>query len=489
MKEQLPQGWVKASLGDMALLNPKPPSDSYAQDLEVSFLPMKAVSAETGEFDASEIRRYCEVKKGYTPCADNDILFAKITPCMENGKVAVVSGLKNRIGFGSTEFHVVRPVLGELPRKLFLYYLLRGSFRRHARLHMTGSAGQLRVPVSYLDEAIFLLPPLAEQHRIVAKIEELFSDLDAGVETLKKLRTLIKRYRQSVLKAAFEGKLTEEWREEHKDELEPASVLLERIREERKKTAKEQGKKYKEPPPVDTSNLPELSGGWEWASFAEVMENHDGTRIPVSRKERANRQGSYPYYGASGVIDTIDDYLFDGSYLLIGEDGANLLARSTPIAFQAHGQFWVNNHAHVLLTYGGIPLAYCEQYINSIDLAPYVTGTAQPKLPQSSMNKIPIAVAPFLEQKEIATSIERLYSIADKAKEVIGQSLVESKRLHQSILKRAFEGKLVPQDPNDERAEKLLEQIKAEKAKMQAAKPGKDRSTRKKRSKEVEETF
>ena len=134
------------------------------------------------------------------------------------------------------------------------------------------------------------LPPLPEQHRIVNKIEELFTRLDAGVEALKKIQLQLKRYRQSVLKAAFEGKLTAEWREAHKSELEPASVLLEHIKAERKKKL---GSKYKELPPVDTSELPELPEGWGWASLAQISWNsgygtsekcaYESTGYPVLR--------------------------------------------------------------------------------------------------------------------------------------------------------------------------------------------------------------
>lgn len=210
--------------------------------------------------------------------------------------------------------------------------------------------------------------------------------------------------------------------------------------------------------------------GWCWSTVQEVLCNHDYARIPVKAEERANRTGEYPYYGASGVIDTIDSYLFDGSYLLIGEDGANLLARSKPIAFQAHGKFWVNNHAHVLTTYCGMPLGYIENYFNLIDLAPYVTGTAQPKLPQAAMNKITVPVAPCAEQRRIVEAIESYFTRLEDAAVALERVERNLKRYRASVLKSAVEGRLVPteaalakQEGRDyEPASVLLERILTE---------------------------
>jgi type I restriction enzyme S subunit len=211
------------------------------------------------------------------------------------------------------------------------------------------------------------LAPINEQRRIVGKIEELFSDLDAGVAALERARANLKRYRAAVLKAAVEGRLTTQWRVEHPN-VEPATTLLTRILKERrarweadqlakyaakgKQPPKGWREKYEEPTPPDTTDLPELPPTWCWVTVEQLTENFDGQRVPVKSEDRKHKQGVYPYYGASGVIDQVDGYLFDGTYLLIAEDGANLLSRSTPIAFQASGKFWVNNHAHVVRLFG-----------------------------------------------------------------------------------------------------------------------------------------
>jgi type I restriction enzyme S subunit len=334
----------------------------------------------------------------------------------------------------------------------FLFWYL--SQHRNELLNIRKGGAQPNISQDVVKHIPVPIAPFPEQCRTVARLEELFTRLDAGVDGLRKVKAQLKRYRQAVLKYAFEGKLTEEWRKTHKDQIEPATKLLEQISQEN----------------AVESNLPELPEGWIWTRLELVTTNHDGKRVPVSRKKRESMKGVYPYYGASGIIDSVDDYLFDGNFLLIGEDGANLLARATPIAYQATGKFWVNNHAHVLTSLGGVPISYLEHYINRISLAEYVTGTAQPKLTQRAMNKIPVPLAPLKEQYKIAEEINRRFSVIDEISKEMELMIRYSDRLRQSILKTAFEGKLVPQDPSDEPAEKLLERIKAERAKSKGEK-------------------
>ncbi|MCP5098237.1 MAG: restriction endonuclease subunit S [Chloroflexi bacterium] len=186
-----------------------------------------------------------------------------------------------------------------------------------------------------------------------------------------------------------------------------------------------------------------LPDGWKWTNLESVIENHDGRRVPVRKSDRAEMQGQFPYYGASGIIDHVDNFLFDGDFLLLAEDGANLFSRSTPIAFQAHRKFWVNNHAHVMQTKNGMPLSYLEHYLNSIDLTSFITGTAQPKLTQRNMNKIPVPLAPLAEQERIVAEVERRMSVVAATEQAITTNLARAERLRQSILGRAFSGQLV----------------------------------------------
>jgi len=191
---------------------------------------------------------------------------------------------------------------------------------------------------------------------------------------------------------------------------------------------------------LEKNNTPK---NWELSSLGYITENHDGKRIPVSKIKRKEMAGKYPYYGASGIIDYVNEPIFNGKYLLIGEDGANLLSRSTPVAFIAEGEFWVNNHAHVLTTFDEIPLEFVSYFLNNIDLSNWITGTAQPKLNQRNMNKIPIPIPPIKEQIRIILKIEELFSELNKIKIILETTKSQLNILRQSILKSAFDGYLL----------------------------------------------
>ncbi len=159
----LPQGWAETTLDNLAEINPGRLGD-VAADTHISFVPMPAVSDTEGEIVSPSVRPFAEVSKGYTQFRDGDVIFAKITPCMENGKIAVARGLENGMACGSTEFHVVRPSAGISPDFIWRY-LRQKSFRNDAEASMTGAVGQRRVPASFLKEQTFALPPLPEQRR------------------------------------------------------------------------------------------------------------------------------------------------------------------------------------------------------------------------------------------------------------------------------------------------------------------------------------
>lgn len=162
---------------------------------------------------------------------------------------------------------------------------------------------------------------------------------------------------------------------------------------------------------IDDEILFEIPENWCWVKFGTALVNRDAERIPLSVAEREKLQKKYDYYGASGVIDKVDKYLFDKPLLLIGEDGANLLLRSKPIAFIASGQYWVNNHAHVIDSVGDVDLQYIALFINAINLAPYVTGTAQPKMNQENLNSILVPLPPVAEQHRIVATFKEIAAV------------------------------------------------------------------------------
>ena len=306
-------------------------------------------------------------------------------------------------------------------------------------------------------------------------------------DTLKLSTMNGKQLKNSILQWAIQGKLVPQ---DPNDE--PASVLLDKIRKEKERLIKE--KKIKrdknasviyrgednsyyekmlasgEVKCIDEEVPFEIPKGWEWERFGNVMINKDSERVPLSVAQRQHLKKTYDYYGASGVIDKVDKYLFDKDLLLIGEDGANLINRSAPIAFIAKGKYWVNNHAHVLDVCSGMALSYVALFINAISLVDYVTGTAQPKMNQEKMNSILLAIPPVKEQHRILEKMSMVDAFIDKYASL--QTKLDSldnsvyELLRKSILQEAIQGKLVPQITEEGTAQELLEQIKAEKQKL-----------------------
>lgn len=176
------------------------------------------------------------------------------------------------------------------------------------------------------------------------------------------------------------------------------------------------------------------SMGWSLKRFDEICENLDGKRIPITASER--KLGHYPYYGASGIVDYVDDYIFNEDILLISEDGANLLARVTPIAFSVSGKVWVNNHAHVVRFPHKCTQIYVENYFEFIDISPYITGTAQPKLNQSKLNTIMVPIPNLNLQHEFLNFITRINNL----KLIIQQNLDKMRILKASLMQEYFGG-------------------------------------------------
>ena len=203
-----------------------------------------------------------------------------------------------------------------------------------------------------------------------------------------------------------------------------------------------------------------LPEGWCITNIGELLINRDGERKPVSMAIRSKQINKvYDYYGAAGVIDKVDSYLFEERLLLVGEDGANLLSRNKNNAFLADGKYWVNNHVHVLDAIDKFILSYVAIVINSMKLDDYITGSAQPKLSQDNLNKIPIFLPPLNEQKRIMAKLEQWFTIIDQIEQGKIDLQTTIKQTKSKILDLAIHGKLVPQYPNDEPAAELLKRI------------------------------
>lgn len=406
----LPQNWTDCRLGDVVDYGKtrkcEPdgiPEDSWVLELE----DIEKGTSRLLDRQTFAQRQSKSTKNGFDA---GDVLYGKLRPYLNKVLIA------DRPGYCTTE--IVPLKAGPyLDGRYLFYWLKHPTFLAYVEAESHG----LNMPRLGTDTgraAPFVFAPRPEQTRIADKLDAVLARADSCRDRLGRIPVILKRFRQSVLVAATSGQLTEEWRDGQ--------------------------------PTEDT---------WSSHSLGEYAENHDGSRVPISEVLRAKRHGIYPYYGASGVIDTIDGYTHDGKFLLIGEDGANLLTRSKPIAFVATGKIWVNNHAHVLSCRNGAPEEYLGYFINSIDLAPYVSGSAQPKLNQKNMNAIVVPVPPVAEQHEIVRRVENLFTFADRLEARYTAAQAQVEKLTPSLLSKAFRGELVPQDPNDEPASVLLERI------------------------------
>ena len=185
----------------------------------------------------------------------------------------------------------------------------------------------------------------------------------------------------------------------------------------------------------------EWGEGWVETTIDKISTNLDSKRIPITKSDR--KSGEYPYYGASGIVDYVADYIFDGDALLVSEDGANLLARSTPIAFSVSGRYWVNNHAHILKFEHMATQRFVEFYLASIRLDEYITGAAQPKLNQKALNFIPIPIPVAIDtQKLIVERIESMQEETQRLESLYQRKLAALDALKQSLLHQAFSGAL-----------------------------------------------
>ncbi|MCO7247258.1 restriction endonuclease subunit S [Halomonas sp. Mc5H-6] len=503
----LPCGWINTSLSEICGINPRLDKSAFEKDELVSFIPMPAVEAETGNVDVSEVRTFSQVKQGYTPFKKDDVLFAKITPCMENGKMAIVPEMASEYGFGSTEFHVLRPAKDIDPR--FIYHVVSNqSFRYHAEHNMTGAVGQKRVPVTILEEHEIWLPPIKEQLRIVEKIETLFDEIDKGVESLKAAKATLGFYRQSLLKSAFEGRLTADWREQNPDKLEDPETLLARIQAEREtrykaalddwqealdawRTGGEFGKKPAKPKRptgvkaqhISDENSPYFPCDWGNARFGTlnvtVSDGPFGSNLKTSdytsKGVRVIRLENIGYgdfledkcsYVSEEKYETIKKHSVYPETIVISSfvtDAVRscIVPKSIPLAINKADCF------AAVLKGDQTNLTFAAYYFQSPQVFNQVNGlihgVGRPRINTTQVKELHFPICSPAEQAEIVRLLDEKLDAADALEAEIDASLTRASALRQSILKKAFSGQLVPQDPNDEPASVLLERIKAEK--------------------------
>ena len=377
-------------------------------------------------------------------------------------------------GLASAEF-IVFPESAALDLDFLLKRFSSSDFVQFACSQYEGD--RPRVKFEQLSKFTLNLPPRAEQTRIVAKLEELLSDLDAGVAELKAAQKKLAQYRQSLLKAAVEGALTAAWRTQHQP-TETGAQLRQRILQERRarwearQLAKfaEQGKtppkdwqkKYPEPVQPDTSGLPELPQGWVWATAEMLFSWGSGDFLPAS----AQIDGDYPVYGGNGINGRHNAANVDHATIVIGRVGAQC-----GNVFRTESAAWVTDNAiYATAKNEFITWAHSELTMQAANLGSGSKGGAQPFISQKILNDTFIALPPIREQERILEEYVVALNSNEEMAASIAISLQQSTAQRQNILRAAFSGQLVPQDRHDEPASALLERIRAERAARDAVK-------------------
>lgn len=461
-KLSFPSGWTRTTVGEISSIIQYGYTASATSDKTgTRFLRITDIQNGTVHWDEIPC---CEIRADLKPkylLKKGDLVFARTGATV--GKSYLIRDDGTDAVFASYLIRV--SLFPEFDNRFVSYYFRSGDYWKQISESKLG-IGQPNVNGTTLAKLFIPLPPLPEQHRIVAKIEELFSDLDAGVEALRKIKAELKRYRQAVLKAAVEGKLTEEWREKNKDKLEPASVLLERIRVERAKNGK-----AKKLPTIDTSGLPRLPEEWAWAKVEDVCDinmgqsppgdsyNSDGKGIPLINGPVE--------FGPSAFSKTLKTKFTTSPTKLCKENDLILCVRGSTTGRMNIAGFDACIGRGVAALRALCNQNYLNIYVHSQQRTIFELGTGStfPNVSSSDIANLGISVPPVAEQQQVVSEVERRFSAADEVERSVDAGLKQAERLRQSILKRAFEGKLVPQDPSDEPAEKLMERITFERGK------------------------
>lgn len=492
----LPATWEWTRLGEVASVIRN--GISAKPDAEVGTPVLRISSVRPGRLEVNEVRYLSEDSPSLDQFAIQcgDVLFTRYNGTRELvGVAAVVPNVARRI------LHPDKLIKVRVPDNLYNSTFVAlvanvGASREFLNGRIRTTAGQAGISGGDLRELPLPLPPRAEQNRIVAAIEQHLSDVDAGVAALERILANLKRYRASVLKAACEGRLVPAEAELARKEgrtYEPADVLLKRILKERRarweadQLAKMKAKgqeprdekwkaKYEEPKGPALNQQTPVPIGWSWVRIEQIA-----TRVTVghvgSMKERYVSDG-IPFLRSQNVREN----RFDSEGLLfIPRDFHEELAKSQlmpdDVAVVRSGA--VGTACVIPDT---VPVANCSDLViiqRPLQIAPkylaYVlnsvarrhveagkVGIALTHFNTASVADLPVAIPPLPEQHRIVTEVDRLLSVADETEQVVRAQLKRAERLRQSILKRAFEGKLVPQDPNDEPASVLLERIRTQ---------------------------
>lgn len=484
----LSPGWAATSLGEVAdvirgISFPKEARTNAPQEGLIACLRTTNVQRNV-EWDDLWFVPKVYVRRDEQIVEKDDILISTANSLELVGKVARVGSIPYKATIGAF-ISTIRPSREVDPHFLFLQ-LTSSQFRATLRGTASTTTNISNISTSSVLNARIALPPLPEQHRIVAKIEQLFSDLDAGVATLEQAKQQLKRYRQSVLKAAVEGKLTAEWRVQHIEEIiktedkwKPKELTI-----PRKRAGRLWGSGHV--PELSESEKANLPEGWHWSKVRDLGSDPENTVQvgPMSMQSRDFEDSGVPVLNVGCVHwgrfeERKLDYLpeekaknFD-RYRIFANDV--LFTRSGTVGRSAVARSRQNNWLmtfHLLRVRPDTDICRSDYLQMVFEGAEHVRrqtreasiGTTRAGFNTNLLAMLDVPLPSVAEQDQIISEVERRLSVADQIEKTINTSLKQAERLRQSILKRAFAGKLVPQDATDEPAEKLLERIRATKA-------------------------
>ena len=515
----LPEGWAQTVISDIADINPKK-IEAEPEALS-GFVPMSHAPTDFNGTLSFEEKPWGEIKKSYTNFQDHDVIVAKVTPCFENGKAAIVKGLPNGIGAGSSEFYVLRPAIKEVSTRFLFSIVKSHKFLQEGAANMTGAVGLRRVPRAFVEAFPIALPPLAEQKVIADKLDTLLAQLETSKARLDRIPQILKTFRQSVLAAAVSGKLTEEWR---KDKRLNVSNELKQIHKSRDELYQKDNKKHfdktgKNLRKYDYSTLNEepvvraIPEGWELVKLGEIVSfltdyhangSYEVLKEHVELKEtedyacmiRATNFEKNNFYDlfvyiSEEAYEFLEKSKLYGNEILIGKIGnagsVYLMPKLDKPASLAMNLFALRFDEKL------VNPNYIYMFLNSslgeANIQKYVRGVATKSIDKKSVRSVFINYPSFEEQTQIVRRVEELFAFADRIEQKANAALERVNNLTQSILAKAFRGELTAdwraQNPDlisgDNSAEALLEKIKAEREALSSKKkPKKKIAARKK---------
>ena len=424
---EIPDGWMWVRIKEITILNPKNDLDD---NLKTSFIPMTLLSDGYRSSYTYEIRSWGEIKKGFTHFAVGDIGIAKITPCFQNRKSAIFTELENNFGAGTTELSIVRVIQNTLSRKYLLWFFKSAYFIENGIKSFTGTAGQQRIHKDYLSHCVFPLPPLSEQNRIVAKIEELLPLVDRYEQAWTKLEDFNRRFpedmKKSILQQAIQGKLVEQRPEEG-----TAQELYAQIQAEKQRLIKEGKLKKEKPlPEITEDEKPfEIPDGWMWVRWGDLSESIQyGFNAPAQNSGRIKMVrisdiqdgkvlwGSVPFCQIEE--NEIPKYLLKKNDILFARTGGTV-GKSYLVREVSEEAIYAGYLIRTRYSSSLVPeylKCFMESPLYWDQLKNGTIATAQPNCNGKTLSKMILPLPPLAEQKRIVARLEELLPLCERLK-------------------------------------------------------------------------